>query len=67
MTKWKHFRHALGLHDWRKIKEYDAMVEQKLDGPHDPRPPTREITLVDAVCCSCGEKKTVNWFAWVGL
>jgi hypothetical protein len=67
MTKWQHFLHILGQHDWHKVREFDKKVARKPCGPHDPRPKTETISMVDVVCCQCGEKRQVSYQAWIWM
>lgn len=67
MTKWQHFLHSLGRHDWHKTKDFVQQVTRQPCGPHDPRPSTEAVNMVSAVCCQCGLEKTVRWITWIGL
>lgn len=66
MTKWQHFLHALGIHDWHKLVEYEATIYREPCGPHDPQPHTRKVTVIKKVCCQCGDKQTrpfdLDWY-----
>lgn len=67
MTRWQHFLHAFGHHDWHKVKAYEFTVPRTPCGKHDPRPATMKQPMVDAICCQCGEKWTGTWREFVGI
>jgi hypothetical protein len=67
MTRWQHFKHAFGLHDWKEVRQYDVEARREKCGPFDPGPATRPVTMVDVVCCQCNEPKTMTWREWVGI
>lgn len=61
MTKWQHFLHAFGYHDWHKTSERTEEVSRKSCGPFDPRSKVQEITVVEKICCQCGLKAARPW------
>lgn len=66
MTKWQHFKHAFGKHDWHKTADYNLSISVKRCGPYDPSDGFEEKPFVNIICCQCGEeRKAVPYLAWL--
>jgi len=64
MSKWQHFLHIFGVHDFHAIERWDEKFLLVGHGPHVPQM-HGTVTMVKKKCCHCGVESIRTEREWV--